>query len=185
MAWEDDLLAYIGAPVTENNVANLAGWAAFENLPAWTHNPLATTAPEGANGYWNSVGVRTYPTEQAGVTAMGDTLLQGSLRYGYERIIQVLRVNGSWADLSAAVDSTPWGTDIHGPRPGGGPPGVTGIGGTGGGIPGGGGVVFTPVPTTLAPTTSQAWENYQNFIANVVPDMLIGLGWISTAIAEA
>jgi len=104
------VLRGIGAPVTPRTIAGFIGWSKAEGPLAssnWQrNNPLNTTESMGAvGGAFNSAGVRTYPTAQAGVAATVKTLKNG--RYG--PILNAFR-SGNVGGLGAAIGQTPWGT---------------------------------------------------------------------------
>lgn len=93
------VLALIGAPASPNNIAVLNAWSAHEGTSA-TWNPLATTQGQGTN--FNSTGVKSFATEQAGVQATANTLLNG--RYGH--IVAALRGDvplSTWLQGGAGV----------------------------------------------------------------------------------
>lgn len=102
------ILAGLGAPVTPGGVAILVAWQACEGMPAYAHNPMATTDPSGASGVWNSAGVRIYPTEAAGIAATVKTLQNGR----YPRIVAALGAGDPAAFIAARGEIETWGTGV-------------------------------------------------------------------------
>lgn len=84
----------------------LTAWQRAEGGSA-SFNPLNTTQPlQGASNY-NGVGVRNYPSAQAGLAATKQTLLNGH----YNSIVGLLRSGKASADqIGTAVEQSPWGT---------------------------------------------------------------------------
>lgn len=104
-----DLLNMLGAPATDENLRYLAAWSQAEGGDA-SFNPFNTTeAYSGATNY-NSVGVKNYPSYQAGLEATYRTLVDGAQSDGYQRIIDALRRGDSAMSVAQAEASTPWGT---------------------------------------------------------------------------
>lgn len=104
--WRTDVLRELGAPVTPNNLRFLNAWQQAEGTRA-RHNPLATTHGYPGAGDFNSVGVKNYPSYEAGVYATVRTLQNGR----YEPIVEGLR-NGRVdpLELGQRVAASPWGT---------------------------------------------------------------------------
>lgn len=104
--WRTDVLKELGAPVTPNNLRFLNAWQQAEGTRA-RHNPLATTHGYPGSGNFNSVGVKNYPSYEAGVYATVRTLQNGR----YEPIVDGLR-DGRVAplELGRRVAASPWGT---------------------------------------------------------------------------
>lgn len=103
--WQAALLGLLGAPVTPHTLAYLNAWQRAEGGTA-TNNPFNTTLPYANGSSYNSVGVRNYPTPQAGLQATARTLLNG--RYG--EIVKGLRTNAPPQVDAQALANSPWGT---------------------------------------------------------------------------
>jgi hypothetical protein len=100
-----DILSGISAPDTQVQRDNMNAWYECEGGTA-TYNPFNTTEPwPGATNY-NSVGVKNYPSYQAGVSATIATLENGY----YPGILAALRNGYNRASFAAAVGGSPWGT---------------------------------------------------------------------------
>lgn len=133
MATLDDfsraLLLALRAPATSTNLAFLSGWYAREGSRA-AFNPLATTLPAPGATNFNSVGVKNYPSFEAGVAATAQTLLGG-----YPRIVADLRAGDGFAAGNEAGELSKWSgggyTHVGPGSGGGGLPGDQG-GGSGG-----------------------------------------------------
>lgn len=94
-------------PKTLQNRRALAAWIQAEGGNA-RNNPLNTTkeAP-GATNY-NSVGVKSYPSEAIGVDANVGTFRERGM--GYEAILRSLRGNRRATETLDAVAASRWGT---------------------------------------------------------------------------
>lgn len=102
--WRGLVLQALGAPLSELNVSALQWWADSEGMPAWENNWLATTI-DGFGGYAvNSVGVKAYPSVQAGADATVATLMGGA----YSHVVNALRDGSSLVEIWSAVNSSPW-----------------------------------------------------------------------------
>lgn len=102
----DQLLQMIGAPSTPSTLGAFADWMKAEGGTA-SYNPFNTTedAP-GATDY-NGVGVKNYPSLNAGISATANTLLNGH----YQKLVSDLRSGkASTAELTQDVAQSPWGT---------------------------------------------------------------------------
>jgi hypothetical protein len=86
----------LGLPHTRPVHDFLQGWANVENTKA-RFNPLATTQTETGATNFNSVGVKNYPTPDAGVQATADTLKQ------YPHVLAALKSPSYQAFDSPAV----------------------------------------------------------------------------------
>lgn len=110
-SWARQLLAALGLPMTRNNETFLMLWAQAEGgfrQGAAHWNPLNTTQPAAGATDYNSVGVKNYPSERAGIAATAATLNNG--RYG--AVLDALRRSDIKAAAKAVVAS-PWGTKPH------------------------------------------------------------------------
>lgn len=103
--WQKQILLGVGAPLTPSNLSYVNAWQQAEGGRA-TNNPFNTTQPLGNASSYNSVGVRNYPTPQAGIQATIDTLKNG--RYG--NIIAALRQGNDPMAAANALAASPWGT---------------------------------------------------------------------------
>lgn len=102
--WRGLLLMALSCPLSEVNVDALQWWADSEGMPLSENNWLATTI-SGFGGYVvNGVGVKAYPSVQAGVDATAATL-----RYpAYRNVINALQNGNSFQEIWSAVNSSPW-----------------------------------------------------------------------------
>lgn len=99
------VLAGIGAPVTDNNLAYLYAWRQSEGGKA-AFNPFNTTQKaEGATNY-NKVGVKNYTSAEQGIAATIKTINNGR----YESIISALRQDKPPMETAEALVASPWGT---------------------------------------------------------------------------
>jgi len=99
------ILKGVGAPITPANLTALSAWHQAEGGQA-ANNPFNTTQPlQGATSY-NSVGVRNYPTPEAGIQATVQTLTNG--RYG--NILGALKAGNDPTAVARAIAQSPWGT---------------------------------------------------------------------------
>jgi biotin carboxyl carrier protein len=130
--WQSQILRGVGAPITPANLQVVDAWQRAEGGTA-LNNPFNTTqlAP-GASSY-NSVGVRNYPTPQAGIDATIQTLRNGR----YQNVLDALRQGTSAMGTAQAIAASPWGTGAGVERVLGGPSGA-------------------PAPTLPAPSVSPA-----------------------------
>jgi hypothetical protein len=84
----------------------LSAWQRAEGGHA-SYNPFNTTQGAPGASRYNPIGVRNYPSAQAGIQATVQTLLSGR----YAPIVNLLRSGHASAhDLAAAVEHSPWGT---------------------------------------------------------------------------
>lgn len=72
------------------------------------NNMLNTTEEWPGAWNYNSVGVKNYPTEEAGVGATAKTF--DSKGHGYEKIEALLKANASAKEIVEAWTSSDWGT---------------------------------------------------------------------------
>jgi hypothetical protein len=136
--WEDQLLKALGAPTTTADVEFEDAWFDEEHGSSGetggfdqggAYNPFDTTlgspqagggAPPGSTVY-NSVGVMSYPSWDAGMTETVKTLEEPA----YANLVAMIRGgHASLAQLETAEDATPWGTAF--PNPSNTPPVVPG-----------------------------------------------------------
>lgn len=100
MAWEEDFLNGIGAPITSENINFVNDWNAHEgNLAGASglgiNNPFNTTLAGFGGVSVNSAGVKSYPSLAEGIQATIQTLRSGA-QYGYNTIIQALQSGNPW-----------------------------------------------------------------------------------------
>jgi len=98
------ILRGIGAPVTQKNLRVLDAWQRAEgSTSSW--NPFNSTQSSHVAGEtnYNSVGVKNYPSEMAGVNATIATLKNGY----YNPMIAALKNDNPEAFIAAVVAS-PW-----------------------------------------------------------------------------
>lgn len=110
IAWKFRLLRNINASGYKENRRLLKAWARAEGGTA-RNNPLNTTEPWADSTDYNSVGVKNYPSGEAGIMATGRTLENGH----YPGIVRDLRMRDRHktarqivADNAAEFDT--WGT---------------------------------------------------------------------------
>lgn len=108
--WSIAILPGIGAPVTQNNLDNLAAWNACEDgiSSQQRNNPFNTTLTAFGGQPINSAGVKVYPSFASGVQATIDTINNSP---NFAGIKQVLQSNGSLRQLADAVGGSNWGTN--------------------------------------------------------------------------
>ena len=107
--WSIAILKGIGAPVTQNNLNNLAAWNACEDgvSSQQRNNPMNTTLRGYGGSSINSAGVQHYPGFANGVQALVDTINNTP---AFQGIKNVLVNNGSLNQLAAAIGSSGWGS---------------------------------------------------------------------------
>lgn len=119
-AFATSLLGKLGAPVNETNLQHVSKWMAFENgwknLAGNHNNPLNTTLSKPGAGTFNSAGVKIYSSLEEGAQAAVDTLTgRSSKQRGYDAIVAGLKSgNLSDSDFANRINSSSWGTKIHG-----------------------------------------------------------------------
>jgi hypothetical protein len=111
--WETQVLEGIGAPVTQQNIANLDVWQRAEggstnNVDAY--NPFNTTLGTYGGTSTNSVGVKEFSSWGQGLDATIATIEQSNMA----AIDNALKSNAPTASFEAAVNSSPWGTHFGG-----------------------------------------------------------------------
>jgi len=108
--WTRQFLRNIGAPASPSNLQFLnAWWAAESGGGGGRNNPFNTTQPGFGGTNYNSVGVKNYPTVQAGAAATAKVLGEGFPHY--TDILRGLRHGNVPAPtLAGFVTASPWGT---------------------------------------------------------------------------
>jgi len=101
----------LGISKTLHNRRAFAAWMQAEGGSAH-NNPLNSTEDWPGATLYNGVGVKNYPSADAGVEATVKTFHGHG--HGYEAILRALRRNAPAADTLAAVAASDWGT---GPLP--------------------------------------------------------------------
>jgi hypothetical protein len=108
--WAVAFLQGLGMPTTGSNIEFVMSWEAAEGghwSDAARYNPLNTTQPGFGGVGINSVGVKAYPSWQAGLQANIQVIKNGY----YTSILNLLRQgNANPQDLANAVANSPWGT---------------------------------------------------------------------------
>lgn len=110
--WAYGVLNRLGAPTSPTNIRTLWNWSIKESggrVMRW-NNPLNTTQNYPGAVSQNSVGVKRYPSEAAGVDATAMTLQNG--RYG--GIVQALKNSvpaSGWGSLSGELGT--WGSGAN------------------------------------------------------------------------
>ena len=111
--WARALLAQLGMPVTNDNVAAITAWEMAEG-GHWYNgahfNPLNTTQPEPGAVAMNSVGVKAYVNWAQGFRATITTLRNGL----YGGILAALSKGNDALAVAHAVAASPWGTGDFG-----------------------------------------------------------------------
>jgi len=111
--WAKQFLTNLGKPVTQQNIAAITTWMAYEG-GQWNnsahYNPLNTTQPEAGAVPINSVGVESYVSFNQGMQATIDTINNGR----YKSILSALSTGNNTAGVLSAVNHSPWGTQIPG-----------------------------------------------------------------------
>ena len=103
--WISQLLHGLNAPATQANIRSIASWMAHEEPSTdWSHwnNPLNTTLSVGGGVSMNGVGVKQYPSLQAGLEATIQTLLGSN----YDTIVGALQSGQGLCGQSFAALST-------------------------------------------------------------------------------
>ncbi len=97
----------LGVPHTNQNAYAWISWAQAEGGNA-KFNPLNTTLDTGVPGTtdYNSVGVKNYPTVDAGLKATAQTLKQQN----FANILEHLRASSAPKLTLRAVEHSQWGT---------------------------------------------------------------------------
>ena len=109
-AWAVAFIDALGHAATAAAVDCVVAWADGEGSGAW-FNPLDTERRTDNSTDYNTAGVQSYPTLDAGVAATVDTLREpGAAGYGYPAIDAALAGGYSLPDCSAAIISSAWGT---------------------------------------------------------------------------
>lgn len=108
--WAVAFLQGLGAPTTGTNIEFMMSWESAEG-GNWqntaTFNPLNTTQPGYGGVGMNSVGVKAYPSWEAGLKANLTAIKNGL----YNNLVSLLqRGNANPQDLANTVTKGPWGT---------------------------------------------------------------------------
>lgn len=104
MSWEEQLLALLGAPITQQNISFLDSWQSLEGPGVLNqgNNPFAleTSYYGGAlSTLWNSQGVQMYPDLQTGLLNT-----RAFLQHGYQDIIAALKSGNPFSyNLSSSL----------------------------------------------------------------------------------
>ena len=90
-------------------MALLAGMA-MEQRPGQgaAYNPLDTTQDWPGSTNFNSVGVKNYPSFQAGVDATARTMEYGS----YSKWVSLMKGNAPLSEVLLAMEESPWGWHV-------------------------------------------------------------------------
>lgn len=111
-AWAYAVLAAIGAPGTDTNLASLWRWTQGEKpggQPTQWNNPLNTTQDYSGGVSVNSARVKAYPDLQAGAAATAQTLSNGY----YPDVLANLKASTPYPQwgAKAALQVRKWGTN--------------------------------------------------------------------------
>lgn len=116
--WAHDVLAALGLPTTQTNIAILVTWANIEsggynpNASGGRNNPLNTTQPgHGGVGGGGQGNIMDYPSYADGVAAIVENLRNP--RFGYPAILAGLAAQNP-AQTFAAINASAFGTHIPG-----------------------------------------------------------------------
>ncbi len=101
----NDLLTRMGFPRSDENIRAISAWVRAEGTKA-QFNPLATTRRAPNTTDFNSVGVKNYPSYEAGLDATVATLRNGR----YANILAALAQGTDAMAVGRAVQQSPWGT---------------------------------------------------------------------------
>lgn len=101
----NDLLTRMGFPRSAENIRAISAWVRAEGTKA-QFNPLATTRRAPDTTDFNSVGVKNYPSYEAGLDATVATLRNGR----YANILAALAQGTDAMAVGRAVEQSPWGT---------------------------------------------------------------------------
>lgn len=105
--WATELLHALGNNTPDARTVNfVASWTLGENTRA-RYNPLATTQPAAGATNFNPVGVKNYPTDQAGIDATVKTIQNGY----YPHILHGLQ-NNDPEEAANALELGTWGTGM-------------------------------------------------------------------------
>ena len=107
-SWARAFLRAGGFAETASNIKAVQVWEQFEGTFGRFDNPLDTTQSGYGGVSINSVGVKKYPSINAGINASLATLRNGH----YGAIIAALKAGNSAYDVELAIDKSPWGTHI-------------------------------------------------------------------------
>ena len=109
------ILKALQATPTDTNINLLVAWELCEQKTgqegdAWAlNNPLSTTEPGyGAISGYNSVGVKSYPTQALGAEATAATLKNGD----YPGLLAAIETSNSGLFFSSGNQMSTWGTDM-------------------------------------------------------------------------
>lgn len=100
-----EILTALGLPVSHNNLTFFYAWRQAEGGKA-SYNPFNTTLKmDGATNY-NKVGVKNYPSREAGISAIVKTLQNPR----YQSIIDSMKLDKEPIDTANELVASPWGT---------------------------------------------------------------------------
>jgi hypothetical protein len=100
-----DVLAKIGAPATEQNMAVMQAWIKSEGTRA-QFNPLATTRRADGATNFNSVGVKNFTSYEQGVDTTVGAITNGL----YDNVIAALKRGNDAFAVADAIAASPWGS---------------------------------------------------------------------------
>jgi peptidoglycan hydrolase CwlO-like protein len=105
--WAHLLLAKLGAPACRDNLVVVVAWEASEGTAA-AYNPLATTHDFPGATDFNSVGVKNYPSLEAGLQATIETLQLGATTWGYGAIVTDLHSCAPAESTAISINASAW-----------------------------------------------------------------------------
>jgi len=105
--WAHLFLAKLGAPACRDNLVVVVAWEASEGTAA-AYNPLATTHDFPGATDFNSVGVKNYPSMQAGLQATMETLQFGATTWGYGAILSDLASCAPAESTAISINASAW-----------------------------------------------------------------------------
>jgi len=136
------VMQQLGGPFNAVTLEGLEYWADSEGTPGSWNNPLATTQPGYGGVNVNSAGVKSYPTENDGISATVATLRDPA----YAAVVAAIKDNKGLNALWVAVNQSPWCRNCQDGQY---PVVLAQHTGAGGGTPPPGGTA--PAPTGTAP----------------------------------
>jgi hypothetical protein len=103
--WSLDLLERLGMPKTRENVRLFVAWQLAEGTEA-QFNPLAVNRDHPGATDFNSVGVKNYPSYEAGLQETVEGLHNGN----YDHILAALAAGNDARAVATAIQNSRWGT---------------------------------------------------------------------------
>jgi len=105
--WAHLLLGHLEAPTCRDNLAVIVAWEVAEGTAA-AYNPLASTHDFPGATDFNAVGVKNYPSLEAGLQATIETLRLGATTHGYGAILAGLAECAPAQTTATAINASDW-----------------------------------------------------------------------------